>query len=285
MSLKLKGTVALVTGASSGIGHATARALARLGTAVVLVARRKDRLDALVGEIEREGGTAFAIALDIADRASAEAAVQETVAQFGRLDILINNAGVMIIGPVVENEIEDWERMIAVNQRALLYMTKAALPHLQAAAEKETRRVADIVNISSYAGRVASPNFAVYNMTKFGVNGFTEALRQELGGSHVRVGVLEPGAVNTELNDNHQGAMRVEIDSFFASIEALDAEDIADGVAYMVTRPRHAAIGELWIMPTGQARKVQAHACKPTDLSVGDIDTASTSVWRTSHDK
>jgi NADP-dependent 3-hydroxy acid dehydrogenase YdfG len=255
MSLKLKGTVALVTGASSGIGHATARALARLGAAVVLVARRKDRLDALVGEIERAGGTAFAIALDITDRTSAEAAVQQTVTQFGRLDILINNAGVMIIGPVVENEIEDWERMIALNQRALLYMTKAALPHLQAAAEKETRCVADIVNISSYAGRVASPNFAVYNLTKFGVNGFTEALRQELGSSHVRVGVLEPGAVKTELNDNHQGAMRAEIDSFFASIEALDAEDIADGVAYMVTRPRHAAIGELWIMPTGQARK------------------------------
>jgi NADP-dependent 3-hydroxy acid dehydrogenase YdfG len=255
MSLKLKGTVALVTGASSGIGHATARALARLGAAVVLVARRKDRLDALVGEIERAGGKGFAIALDITDRASAEAAVQQTVAQFGRLDILINNAGVMIIGPVVENEIEDWERMIALNQRALLYMTKAALPHLQAAAEKETRRVADIVNISSYAGRVASPNFAVYNMTKFGVNGFTEALRQELGGSHVRVGVLEPGAVNTELNDNHQGTMRAEIDSFFAGIEALDAEDIADGVAYMVSRPRHAAIGELWIMPTEQAQK------------------------------
>lgn len=255
MTLKLKGTVALVTGASSGIGHATARALAQLGAVVVLVARRKDRLDALVGEIERAGGKAFAIALDITDRANAEAAIEQTIAQFGRLDILINNAGVMIIGPVVENEIEDWERMIDLNQRALLYMTKAALPHLQGAAKKETRGVADIVNISSYAGRVASPNFAVYNMTKFGVNGFTEALRQELGGSHVRVGVLEPGAVHTELNDNHQGAMRAEIDSFFASIEALDAEDIADGVTYMVTRPRHAAIGELWIMPTEQAQK------------------------------
>jgi NADP-dependent 3-hydroxy acid dehydrogenase YdfG len=255
MSLTLTGTVALITGASSGIGHATARALARLGAAVVLVARRKDRLDALAGDIGRAGGKAFAIALDITDRANAEAAVQQTVDRFGRLDILVNNAGVMIIGPVVENEVEDWERMIALNQRALLYMTKAAMPHLQAAAERETRRVADIVNISSYAGRIASPNFAVYNMTKFGVNGFTEALRQELGSSHVRVGVLEPGAVKTELNDHHQGAMRADIDAFFASIEALDAEDIADGVAYMVTRPRHAAIGELWIMPTEQARK------------------------------
>jgi NADP-dependent 3-hydroxy acid dehydrogenase YdfG len=256
MSSKLKGTVALVSGASSGIGHATARELARLDAVVVLVARRKERLDALVRDIERAGGKAFAIAVDITDRASAETTVQKTVDRFGRLDILVNNAGVMIIGPVLENVVEDWEQMIALNQRALLYMTKAALPHLRAAADDETRRVADIVNISSYAGRIASPNFAVYNMTKFGVNGFTEALRQELGASHIRVGVVEPGAVKTELNDNHKGAIRADIEAFFESIEALDAEDIADGVAYMVTRPRHAAIGELWIMPTEQALKV-----------------------------
>ena len=256
MSSKLTDTVALVTGASSGIGHATARALAEQGAAVALVARRKDRLDALVRHIESAGGKALAIASDITDRASAEAAVRLTVDHFGRLDILVNNAGVMIIGPAVENEIEAWEQMIALNQQALLYMTKAALPHLQAAAENGARCVADIVNISSYAGRVASPNFAVYNMTKFGVNGFTEALRQELASSHVRVGVLEPGAVKTELNDNHQGAIRDEIEAFFESIEALEAEDIADGVAYMVTRPRHAAIGELWIMPTEQTGKV-----------------------------
>jgi NADP-dependent 3-hydroxy acid dehydrogenase YdfG len=254
MSLKLTGTVALVTGASSGIGRATARTLAELGASVSVVARRSDRLEALVRDIESGGGTALAIAGDITDRVSAEAAVRQTIEHFGRLDILVNNAGVMNIGPVVESEVEEWEQMIALNQRALLYMTKAALPHLRAVAETETRRVADIVNISSYAGRVASPNFAVYNMTKFGVNGFTEALRQELASSHIRVGVLEPGAVKTELNDNHKGTIRTDIEAFFASIEALDAEDIADGVAYMVTRPRHVAIGELWIMPTEQAR-------------------------------
>jgi NADP-dependent 3-hydroxy acid dehydrogenase YdfG len=255
MSSKLLGTVALVTGASSGIGYATAHALAELGARVVVVARRKDRLDSLVSAIEQSGGTALAIACDITDRASAEAAVRQTVDCFGRLDLLINNAGVMIIGPVMENEVEDWERMISLNQQALLYMTKAALPHLKAAAQNGTRRVADIVNISSYAGRVASPDFAVYNMTKFGVNGFTEALRQELASSHVRVGVVEPGAVQTELNDHHKGAIRDDIEAFFAGIEALDAEDIADGIAYMVTRPRHAAISELWIMPTEQGRK------------------------------
>jgi NADP-dependent 3-hydroxy acid dehydrogenase YdfG len=255
MSSRLKGTVALVTGASSGIGHATARALAELGATVAVVARRKDRLDALVSDIESGGGKALAIGSDITDRASAEAAVRQTVEHFGRLDILVNNAGVMNLGPVIENAIEDWEQMIALNQRALLYMTKAALPHLQTAAENDIRRVADIVNISSYAGRVASSNFAVYNMTKFGVNGFTEALRQELGSGHIRVGIVEPGAVKTELNDRHKGAIRGDIEAFFASIEALDAEDIADGIAYMVTRPRHAAIGEMWIMPTEQTRK------------------------------
>jgi NADP-dependent 3-hydroxy acid dehydrogenase YdfG len=256
MSLKLSGTVALVTGASSGIGRATARTLAELGASVSVVARRSDRLDALVSDIESGGGAALAIACDITDRASAEAAVRQSVEHFGRLDILVNNAGVMSIGPVLESGVEDWEQMIALNQRALLYITKEALPHLQVAAETATRRVADIVNISSYAGRVASPNFAVYNMTKFGVNGFTEAMRQELGSSHIRVGVLEPGAVKTELNNQHKGAIRAEIAAFFASIEALEAEDIADGVAYMVTRPRRAAIGEMWIMPTEQSGKV-----------------------------
>lgn len=256
MSQKLLGTVALVTGASSGIGHATARVLAERGATVVLVARRKDRLDELAAEIERNGGIAAVIACDITDRAMAETAVRQTLERFGRIDILVNNAGVMSIGSVMDNVVEDWEQMIALNQRALLYVTKAALPHLKSAAASDLRGVADIVNLSSYAGRVASPGFAVYNMTKFGVNGFTEALRQELGSSHIRVSVLEPGAVKTELNDRHTGDTREQIDAFFSRIEALDAEDIADSVAYMVTRPRHVAISEMWVMPTEQAGKV-----------------------------
>ena len=252
MSSKLTGTVALVTGASSGIGHATARALAEQGAAVALVARRKDRLDALVTEIEQAGGTALAIAGDITERASAGAAVQAAVDHLGRLDILVNNAGLMLLGPVTGADVDEWERMIGVNQRGLLYMTHAALPHLRAAAEDAPRRVADIVNISSQAGREAWANYGVYNMTKFGVNGFTEALRQEVGPSHIRVGVLEPGAVKTELVSHNSGAIRTDINAFLAATETLDAEDIADGVAYMVTRPRHTAVGELWIMPTEQ---------------------------------
>jgi NADP-dependent 3-hydroxy acid dehydrogenase YdfG len=254
MTSKLTGTVALVTGASSGIGAATARQLAEHGAAVALIARRKDRLDDLAADIENAGGTALEVAADIADRTEAQAAVAQTVAQFGRLDILVNNAGLMLLGPVVGADPDEWDRMIAVNNQGLLYTTNAALPHLLRAAEDGPRRVADIVNISSVAGRVAGSGYGVYNLTKFGVNGFTEALRQEITKRHVRVGVLEPGAVTTELGSHNSDQVQAEmISPFFTGVEVLAPEDIADGVAYMVTRPRHTAIGELWIMPTDQA--------------------------------
>ena len=199
MTSKLAGTVAIVTGASSGIGEATAKALASLGASVAVIARRKNRLDTLVADIEEAGGTALAVEADITDRGQAEPAVQTVVDRFGRLDILVNNAGLMLLGPVVGADVDEWERMIAVNQKGLLYMTNAALPHLLTAAQDGPREVADIVNISSIAGRQAWANYAAYNLTKFGVNGFTEALRQEVTQKHVRVGVLEPGAVATEL--------------------------------------------------------------------------------------
>jgi NADP-dependent 3-hydroxy acid dehydrogenase YdfG len=254
MASKLTGTVALVTGASSGIGEATARQLAELGASVALVARRKDRLDALAAEIGKAGGTALVLEADITDRTQAEAAVEQTVEHFGRLDTLVNNAGLMLLGPVVGADAEEWERMIAVNVQGLLYTTRAALPHLLKAAEDGTRRVADIVNISSVAGRVAWNGYGVYNLTKFGVNGFTESLRQEVTQRHVRVGVLEPGGVNTELDSHNKPEIQGEmIQPFLDTTEILAPEDIADGVTYMVTRPRHASIAELWIMPTDQA--------------------------------
>jgi NADP-dependent 3-hydroxy acid dehydrogenase YdfG len=254
MPSKLSGTVAIVTGASSGIGEATARRLAIDGASVVLVARRRDRLQALAAEIERTGGTALAVQADITDRTQAEAAVQQSVDRFGRVDVLVNNAGLMLLGPVVGADPDEWDRMIAINTQGLLYATHAALPHLLKAAELAPRQVADIVNISSIAGRVAWNGYGVYNMTKFGVNGFTEALRQEVTKRHVRVGVLEPGGVNTELGSHNNDDIRSQIiDPFVAQTEILAPEDIADGVAYMVTRPRHASIGELWIMPTDQA--------------------------------
>lgn len=255
MTTKLEGTVAIVTGASSGIGEATARELASLGATVAVVARRKDRLDALVADIEVAGGNALAVEADVTDRSQAENAVAAVVERFGRLDILINNAGLMLLGAVLDQDVDDWERMIAINQNGLLYMTKAALPHLLAAAEHELRGVADIVNISSIAGRQASPTFAAYNMTKFGVNGFTEALRQEVTQKHVRVGVLEPGAVATELKSHNSDRTQQDLAAFEAENipELLEPKDIAESIAYMVTRPRRSSIAELWAMPTSQA--------------------------------
>jgi NADP-dependent 3-hydroxy acid dehydrogenase YdfG len=249
----LDGTVALVTGASSGIGDATARRLAEHGASVVVVARRKDRLDTLVAEIEAAGGTASALEADITDPDQADRAVQSAVDRFGRLDILINNAGLMLLGPVVGADVAEWERMIAINQNGLLYVTHAALPHLLAAAQDELRGVADIVNISSIAGRQAWANFGVYNMTKFGVNGFTEALRQEVTKKHVRVGVLEPGAVATELVSHNNEQIQADLASDADRIpEPLEPEDIGDATTYMVTRPRRSSVAELWAMPTSQ---------------------------------
>jgi NADP-dependent 3-hydroxy acid dehydrogenase YdfG len=254
MTSKLTGTAALVTGASSGIGAATARHLAELGASVALVARRRDRLEALADEIAEAGGTALAVEADITDRSQAEAAVQQAVERFGRLDIVVNNAGLMLLGPVVGADPEEWDRMIAINIQGLLYTTRAALPHLLKAAEDGPRRVADIVNISSIAGRVAWNGYGAYNLTKFGVNGFTEALRQEVTQRHVRVGVVEPGGVDTELGSHNNPEVRGEmIDPFYEQTEVLAPEDIADGIAYMVTRPRRTSIAELWIMPTDQA--------------------------------
>lgn len=253
MDKKLTGTVAVVTGASSGIGHATARLLADHGASVALVARRQDRLDELAAEIQDAGGTALAVAADITDAAEATRVAQTVVETFGRLDILINNAGLMLLGPVNGADIEEWERMIAINQKGLLYLTHAALPHLLEAATDDVRGVADIVNISSIAGRQAWANFGVYAMTKFGVNGFTEALRQEVTQQHVRVGLLEPGAVATELVSHNNETVRAGLEADDSIPEPLEPIDIAESIAYMVTRPRRASVAELWNMPTSQA--------------------------------
>jgi NADP-dependent 3-hydroxy acid dehydrogenase YdfG len=249
---KLSGTVALITGASSGIGYATAKSLAEQGASVAVVARRQDRLETLVEEIESAGGTVLPVPTDVSDRDQAEAAIAATIERFGRLDILVNNAGLMLLGPAADAAIDEWEQMIAVNQQGLLYMTKAALPYLQKAAGDDPRQVADIVNVSSIAGRTAFPNMSVYNMTKFGLNGFSEALRQELTTSYVRVGVLEPGKVDTELDSHNTDDVVAEIEANYGHIRMLDPEDIAEGITYMVTRPRYTAIAELWIMPTDQ---------------------------------
>ncbi|MGN6253970.1 MAG: SDR family NAD(P)-dependent oxidoreductase [Solirubrobacterales bacterium] len=249
---ELEGTVALVTGASSGIGEATARALASQGAAVALVARRLDRLQSLGGEIADAGGTALPIEADVGEREQAVAAVAHAVEELGRLDVLVNNAGVMLLGPIVEAPVEEWERMVHVNLLGLLYTAHAAIPHLLEAAERGPRRVADLINVSSVAGRVARRGSGVYNATKHGVGAFSESLRQEVTRRHVRVALVEPGAVATELQGHNRPEVREEIEKRFTGMEVLRAEDVADAIAYVVTRPRHVAVNEVLVRPTEQ---------------------------------
>jgi NADP-dependent 3-hydroxy acid dehydrogenase YdfG len=251
---ELRGTVALVTGASSGIGEATAKALAARGATVALVARRRDRLDALAASITEGGGKALVLETDVTDQAQAEAAVERTVSELGRLDTLVNNAGVMLLGPAVGAPLEEWERMVHINVLGLLYCAHAAMPHLLEAAESAPRNVADMVNISSVAGRLARSGSGVYNATKHAVGAFSEALRQEVTTKHLRVSLVEPGAVETELSSHNRPEVLETLRARFANMERLASEDIADAIAYIVTRPRHMAVNEILIRPTEQAQ-------------------------------
>jgi NADP-dependent 3-hydroxy acid dehydrogenase YdfG len=252
MASRLDGTVALITGASSGIGAATGRRLDAEGASVALVARRGDRLEEVASAIEADGGTARAIVADITSQEGAAGAVAEAIESFGRLDTVVNNAGAMLVGPFADAPDGEWERMVDVNVLGLLYVTKASLPHLIAAAEGEPRRAADLVNISSSAGRVARPGTAVYNLTKFGVNGFTEALRQEMQPLRVRVSVIEPGVVDTELASHTREELLSGVEAQVASVEALRPEDIADAVAYIVTSERRVAVNEVFVRAADQ---------------------------------
>jgi NADP-dependent 3-hydroxy acid dehydrogenase YdfG len=251
MSQRLDGTVALVTGASSGIGEATALALAEEGAAVVLVARRRDRLEALA---ERISGRALVVESDVTDLSQAQGAVAAAVGELGRLDILVNNAGVMLLGPIVGAPVEEWQRMVELNLLGLLYCTHAALPHLLAAAEAEPRSVADVVNVSSVAGRVARLNSGVYNATKHGVGAFSESLRQEVTARHVRVTLIEPGATATELAFHNRPEILEGMAQTFGGIEIMQAEDIAESIRYAVTQPRRVAVNEILLRPTEQER-------------------------------
>jgi len=248
----LDGTVALVTGASSGIGAATATALAAQGAAVALAARREDRLEALAADIRDQGGTALVLECDITDEQQAVGAVERTVAGLGRLDTLINNAGVMLLGPVVDAPLSEWQQMVQLNVLGLLYCAHAALPHLLRAAQDGPRQVADLVNISSVAGRVARTGNGVYSLTKHGVGAFSESLRQEVAKRYVRVSLVEPGATATELVSHNRPEVLESIRSQLGQV--MDAGDIADAISYIVTRPRHVAVNELLIRPTEQER-------------------------------
>jgi NADP-dependent 3-hydroxy acid dehydrogenase YdfG len=248
----LQGTVALVTGASSGIGEATALALAERGAKVAVAARRLERLERLAAEIGRHGHTALAIESDITDQEQAIAAVDRTVDELGRLDIVVNNAGVMLLGPIEDAPTEEWDRMIDLNLKGLINTTHAALPHLLAAAQGSERGCADVVNISSVAGRVARAGSGVYNLTKHGVGAFSESFRQEFADRKVRSTLIEPGAVETELTDHLRNGVKEQVRERFAGTHILEATDVADAIAYAVTRPWHVCLNEILIRPTEQ---------------------------------
>jgi NADP-dependent 3-hydroxy acid dehydrogenase YdfG len=246
----LDGKVAVITGASSGIGAATALALAGEGAKVALVARRHDRLIEVADRIDKDGGEALALEADITDHGKVEAIVGEVAGQFGGINIMVNNAGLMLLGPVDGADIEEWRRMVDINLLGLLYCTREAMPVIRDSGGGH------IVNVSSVAGRQATLGAAVYNMTKWGVTGFSEALRQEALHSKIKVTCIEPGFVDTELQGHNENPMVVEATEKMRNEigDLLEAEDIAEAIRWTVTQPDRVNVNEVLVRPTGQRR-------------------------------
>jgi NADP-dependent 3-hydroxy acid dehydrogenase YdfG len=248
MDVDLSGRVVAVSGASSGIGEATALACAQAGAAVALAARRTERIEELAGRIERDGGRALAVTADVGEEDQAQQFVERTVSELGRLDVLVNNAGVMLLGPIAGADTEEWRRMIHANVFGVLYCSHAALPVMQ------QQGSGHIVNVSSVAGRFARAGSGVYNVTKFGVYAFSEALRQEVAPMGLRVTLIEPGAVATELADQNRPEIQEVIRGVFKDVEPLQAEDIAAAILYAIGAPANVAVNELLIRPARQVR-------------------------------
>lgn len=246
MDIDLSGKVVAITGASSGIGEATALACAQAGASVALAARRVDRIDALVQRIEQTGGRAIAIPTDVGEEEQARAFVERAHAELGRLDGLINNAGVMLLGPIDGAPTEEWRRMVHVNLFGVLYCTHAALPLMRAQGS------GDIVNVSSVAGRVARAGSGVYNLTKWGVNAFSEALRQECVGAGIRVTIVEPGAVATELPGHNRPPIIEQMMRRFEGVVPMQAQDIANVILFALGQPPHVSLNELLVRPSNQ---------------------------------
>jgi NADP-dependent 3-hydroxy acid dehydrogenase YdfG len=246
MTIDLSNQVVAVTGASSGIGEATALACAGAGAAVALAARRADRIQALADRIVGDGGRAIAVPTDVGEEDQARAFVQRTHSELGRLDVLVNNAGVMLLGPIAGAPTEEWRRMIHANVYGVLYCTHAALPLM---AEQGSGH---IVNVSSVAGRIARAGSGVYNLTKFGVGAFSESLRQEGVGLGVRVTLIEPGAVATELPGHNRPEVLEQMAKRFAGVTPLRSEDIANAVLYAIGAPANVSVNEVLVRPSGQ---------------------------------
>jgi NADP-dependent 3-hydroxy acid dehydrogenase YdfG len=243
----LSGKVVAVTGASSGIGEATALACARAGAAVALAARRSERIEELAERIAKDGGRAIAVPTDVGEEDQARAFVQRAHSELGRLDVLVNNAGVMLLGPIENAPTEEWRRMIHANVLGVLYCTHAALPLMR------EQGSGHIVNVSSVAGRVARAGSGVYNLTKFGIGAFSESLRQEGVAIGVRVTLIEPGAVATELPGHNRPEVREQMAKRFAGVAPLAAEDIAGAILYAIAAPPNVSVNEVLVRPSGQA--------------------------------
>ena len=244
----ISGKVAIITGASSGIGEATAKSLAEEGVSVVLAARRKNELEDIAHQIEADGGSALVVPTDVTDETELQQLVDQTVDAFGQIDILVNNAGVMLLEEVQDADTDNFQQMVDVNLSGLMKLTHAALPVMQ------EHGAGHIVNISSVAGRKSFPGSSAYSATKFGVNGFSEGLRQEVAGEDdIRITLIEPGYVDTELAEHIPDEERKQqTKQALETMDSLTSMDIARSITYAVGQPAHVDVNELLIRPTHQ---------------------------------
>lgn len=246
MSNNIAGKVVVITGASSGLGAATARLLSAEGASVVLGARRRDRIEALARELTEAGGRAVAVNTDVTDRAQVENLVETAARTYGRVDVMINNAGLMPQAPLERFKVDEWDRMIDVNLRGVLYGIAAALPHMQ------RQKSGHFINVSSVAGHKVGPGFAVYAATKFAVRALSEGLRQEVKPYNIRTTVISPGAVATELPDSITDTDTAErVRGFYANV-AIPASSFARAVAFAISQPEDVDINEILFRPTRQ---------------------------------
>lgn len=245
----IKGKVAIVTGASSGIGYATSVALSRAGARVAAGARRMDKLQSLENEITKIGGEILVQNLDVTKKSDCDAFVDAVVKKWGTVDILVNNAGLMPLSFFKSLKVDEWDRMIDVNIKGVLYCTAAAAPHMI------NKKSGHIVNISSVAGRVVFPAGSVYCATKHAITAFSEGLRQELSArANIRVTCIEPGVVATELTSTITEKSLEKYIEASKQMEALQAEDIANAIVFTINSPGHVNVNEILIRPTTQER-------------------------------
>lgn len=245
MNDNIKGKVVIITGASSGIGWATAQLLASKGAIVSLAARRTDKLEALVKEIEAAGGTAAAFATDVSKQADVNALVKNTIAAFGKIDVLFNNAGIMPVSFLENLHYEEWEQMIDINIKGVLYGIGAALPHFKA------QKSGHFINVSSVAGHLVAPSSAVYSATKFAVRAISEGLRQEVKPYNIRTSIISPGVVESELTNSITDEAIKPMIGQLAGL-AIPADSIARAVAYVIDQPANVDVNEMIIRPTAQ---------------------------------